>query len=449
MKEVQIFYYEQDDDNGIVLKVHHDSKLVRKISDVPYSVCKYNQFTFLTKESADVLIMGLHKSMYYIEFSSYINKKPDDAEKNLTRFFAKINEKIANPKYSEYIKTEYELMDKLNKSIMDYYAIQDKYFEELKKVDLSCIHGILEWYGISDDTPMKDREDLVMQLYADKNNNDFKKAFEKLKQNEQYQKFNEIQKQEGIAFGEYFKNFIEMEDHFQKEYDVLYSDEYKKRQDEFAVQGLFLYCLNTPDLPLEDEELTIDDFYNYFLHDSCLFLRDIIHPFVEHRDTGAIYAREADDLEASFHLLLEKKYWSALRNLYALIDHHHKLCATAFNGFYETKKEFKKGAQRSKYINTLFDGLRIKNYEKAWKKLDYAIQDINGIGKTYVPRNGIVHGDYENKDINPTAKDVINLMLIYVNLRQITDFMKNLEEIVTVGRIYMFGALLNIEKNAN
>ena len=99
-------------------------------------------------------------------------------------------------------------MDKLNKSIMDYYAIQDKYFEELKKVDLSCIHGILEWYGISDDTPMKDREDLVMQLYADKNNNDFKKAFEKLKQNEQYQKFNEIQKQEGIAFGEYFKNFI-------------------------------------------------------------------------------------------------------------------------------------------------------------------------------------------------------------------------------------------------
>lgn len=53
-----------------------------------------------------------------------------------------------------------------------------------------------------------------MQLYADKDNNDFKKAFEKLKQDKQYQKSNEIQKQEGIAFREYFKNFIEMENYF-------------------------------------------------------------------------------------------------------------------------------------------------------------------------------------------------------------------------------------------
>lgn len=449
MKGSQFFYYEQDDDNEIVLEVYHDSKLVRKVSDVPYYVCEYNQFTLLTKESADVLIMGLHKSMYKIEFLSYISRKPNKDERNLIRFFTKINDKLTNPKYSEYINREYELMGKLNKSIINYYEIQDKCFEELRKVESSYIHDIIEQYDISEDSPTKDREDLIMKLYADMNNNDFKKALETLKQDEQYQKYNEIQKQECIAFAEYFKNFIEFESHFQAEYDVLYSDKYKKRQDEFAEKGLFLYCLNTPDLPLEDDELSIDDFYNYFLHDSCLFLRDIIHPFVEHRNTGAIYERESDDLEASFHLLLEKKYWASLRNLYALIDHHHKLCATAFNGFYEKKKEFKNGAQRSKYINILFDGLKIRNYETAWKKIDSAIKDINGNGKTHVPRNGIVHGDYENKDINPTAKDVINLMLIYVNLRQMTDYMKNLEEILTVGRIYVFGTLLSIEKNSN
>ena len=239
MEEVQIFYYKQDDNNGIVLEVHHDSKLVRKVSDFPFSVCEYNQFTFLTKESADVLIMGLHKSMYYIEFVSYSNRELNNDEKNLIKFFAKINEKLANPKYTEYIKKEYELMDKLNKSIMNYYAIQDKYFDELRKVNPSYIQGILERYGISDDAPIKVREDMIMKLYADKENNDFKKAFEKLKQDKQYQKSNEIQKQEGIAFREYFKNFIKMENHFKKEYDVLYSDKYKQRQDEFAERGLF------------------------------------------------------------------------------------------------------------------------------------------------------------------------------------------------------------------
>lgn len=446
MEEVQIFYYKQDDNNGIVLEVHHDIKLVRKVSDVPFSVCEYNQFTFLKKESADVLIIGLHKSMYYIEFASYSNREQNNDEKNLMKFFTKINEKLANPKYREYIKKEYELMDKLNKSIMNYYAIQDKYFDELKKVDPSYIKGILERYGISDDTPIKVREDMIMKLYADKENNDFKKAFEKLKQDKQYQKSNEIQKQEGIAFREYFKNFIEMENHFKKEYDILYSDKYKQRQDEFAERGLFLYCLNTPDLPLEDDKLTIDDFYNYFLFESCLFLRDIIHPYIEHKNFNMIYDREANDLEASFHLLLEKKYWASLRNLYALIEHHHKLCATAFNGFYKKKKELKNGAERSKYINILFEGIRITNYEKAWKKLDSAIKDLNCTNMIYVSRNGIVHGDYENKSINPTAKDVINIMLIYVNLRMITDYMMNLEEIIRTGRVYLFGAILNVEK---
>ena len=46
--------------------------------------------------------------------------------------------------------------------------------------------------------------------------------------------------------------------------------------------------------------------------------------FTQHTSMSEINQREADDLIAAYHLLNEGKYWAALRNLYALIEHHHK-----------------------------------------------------------------------------------------------------------------------------
>ena len=129
--------------------------------------------------------------------------------------------------------------------------------------------------------------------------------------------------------------------------------------------------------------------------------------------------------------------------MYSLMDHHHKLCADAFNGYFEMKKKYKNGKERSEKISQLFE-LVSKRYEEIWDKIDLAIKEINASGsKRFVSRNAIVHGDYEKLEINPNAIDVIKIILIYVTLRQMIEHLKTIEEIVKNMDLYIIGYLAN------
>ena len=60
----------------------------------------------------------------------------------------------------------------------------------------------------------------------------------------------------------------------------MYSQKYKEKIEEYANQGLFLYCLNTPDFPIDDDNVTIQDTYNHFIDDDCQYLFGTVRYYI-------------------------------------------------------------------------------------------------------------------------------------------------------------------------
>lgn len=434
---IECFYYYEIDKTAVVLLINHAKHYVQKIMKCSLDdYLKNNSFKAISRETAMILLSGLTSSFYLVQEINFGSTKPSDEQKRLFALRSKINENINS--YPSLIFEEYRLYNTLNSKRLEYDKVNDEYYESLHKCNSEIIAKYLQKY-LSEDMTEKEKTQVMVSLLKNKESNGYKELKEQLNKDKNYVASEEILKRIRPKFFEYLKALTDVETHMAKEYS-LFSEGYKAKLDEYAGKGLFLYCQNTPDLPIDDKDISIDDVYKHILADNCLYLKPMVQTFVNFGVVTEINKREAEDIVASLNLLIEGMYWASLRNLYSLIDHHHKFCSEIFNGYDEAKRKFKHAKDRADYITELFNNAKIAQYEDVWQKLNSAIEEINkGTGDRFISRNSIVHGDYEKQDVNPQAKDVVNVFMIYITMRKMIDHMANIEEAVKNFNLYYLG----------
>lgn len=445
MEGYESYYYYEDEYSVTEININHFSRkvLINRSVD-PDEVDE--SASMISKGTYESLLFGLINKYYFIqddvEAISY-----DNELKRKFYYLNKISEKYANTDYSRYIEEEFRLANIYDEKMLNYYNLDSMHKDLISKIDMTKYpnwHRAVNEFDADENASEFERQ---LKLADARNEESFKNAYEELKKDPAWIESEKISKMLMEAFFEYYKASEELLKHFEKEKKEMYSQKYKEKIEEYANQGLFLYCLNTPDLPIDDDNVTIQDTYNHFIDDDCQYLFGTVRNYIMIEGMGKIYDREADDLIASLSLLAQGNYWAALRNLYSLIEHHHKLCADAMNGYFEEKEKYKNGKERSDKIYKLVDSYKSGYYMDVWIKLDSAIKEMNSnTSKLYPSRNGIIHGDYENMNLNPSANDVVNAFMIYITLRQIVEHFKNIEEIQKMMTLYMMGFLSNLEK---
>lgn len=244
---------------------------------------------------------------------------------------------------------------------------------------------------------------------------------------------------ESIAMNEkvakaYFDFFIandELNRQIDSDHKVLFTAEYSEKIRELADDGVFLYFLETPDLPLLDKECTSKYILESFSFADYLSARTLFSSFCNFDNPGEPLKRKLEDAHAALEMMYNGSYRSAARNWFALIEHEHKRCADTLEGYWETKREFKNGKMRSEKIFQIIDNMLSEWDKEAWEKIDTYYKKITEHPKdnsSELNRNAIIHGDYTSDSLDVTEHDAMRLFLMWVNLRIITDRLAFVEE---------------------
>lgn len=250
-----------------------------------------------------------------------------------------------------------------------------------------------------------------------------------------------------IAY-EYLEAASKLNERIDKSREKLFSSEYKEKMESLADDGVFLYFLETPDFPLLEKDYEAQTLIDSLYYGECVSLKVLLYPIMQMRDESPSMRRKTDDLYACVELMIGGFYRTVTRNLFALLDSEHKKCAEAFEGLYQKRKTYRNGLQRANKIKDLIDKFDIAWNKKAWGKIDAYYKKVvstNKIGGV-LHRNTIVHGDYQSSDIDVSANDCMKLMLLWVNMRVIADWLCNTNELYEIVIGYLPGAIYNTVK---
>lgn len=213
--------------------------------------------------------------------------------------------------------------------------------------------------------------------------------------------------------------------------ETLFSNKYRERMRQLADDGVLLYFLETPDLPLLEDEFTADYILKSFSFSDYLSARELLSSFYQTPDPGVPLQRKLEDAHAALEMMFNGCYRSAARNWFALIEHEHKRCADTLEGYWEAKKEYKNGGQRSKKIYEIIEGMMGDWEQEAWGKINMFYKKLTAKQKSNevaLNRNPIIHGDYYSDSIDVSQNDSIRLFLLWINLRTITDHLAFFED---------------------
>ena len=363
--------------------------------------------------------------------------------------------KEQNKCITEEIKKEINEQVELSKVTTEkrnaYYASLDKEIELLKVGCDKFFAKYPEFKGT-----LSTQESLVgasqeILLKAINNPSYHSDIVSKMKEIPELKKHGEMVTENARIAYEYLEAASKLNERIDKSRETLFSMEYKEKMDKLADEGVFLYFLETPDFPLlekdYDAKMLIDSFY----YGDCLSLKALLYAFMQMRNDSPSMFRKTDDLYACVELMIDGFYRTAARNLFALLDSEHKKCAEAFEGFYQKRKTYRNGLQRANKIKDLIDKFDIKWNKKAWEKIDAYYKKIVSTEKVLgvVHRNTIVHGDYQDNDIDVSKDDCMKLMLLWVNMRLIADWLCNTNELYEILIGYLPGAIYNMVKDKN
>lgn len=216
---------------------------------------------------------------------------------------------------------------------------------------------------------------------------------------------------------------------------------------EYADKGVLLYYLETPDLPILDSKVTIEDVLESLLVNDCSGIRILFSPLMQMENPGISMKRKQEDIGITIELIADGYYRSAARNLFALLDSEHKKAANTYEGIIKRRHEYKKGIQRSQKISKLVKSLDDSWMDIAWEKINryYAkIVSTNPV-EGVIHRNSIVHGDYDSELIDVDIYSAIKLMLLYLNLRIIADYFSNKAEMLENLLLYLPSIILYLQ----
>lgn len=231
---------------------------------------------------------------------------------------------------------------------------------------------------------------------------------------------------------EYIVAFINLENKIADDRKKLFSPEYNDKIDELANNGTFLYFLETPDLPLLEDKCDEKFILESFAFNECTNLKILLHPFVCNKNTSSLsMQRKSEDIYIIVELINNGYYRTATRNLFALLDSEHKKGSLAFDGITYKIKKLKNGQQRAGRICKLVDRIGNEWMKRAWLKINDYFKKVASTQPmpNVLHRNSIVHGDYDSDLIDVNLYDAIKILLLWLNMRLVVDYLCNLNEL--------------------
>ena len=236
----------------------------------------------------------------------------------------------------------------------------------------------------------------------------------------------------GEACLEYFFSLCALHSRINEDRKRFFSEEYLAKMDELADDGIMMYFLEMPTFPLLDDKCDANQVLDSFIFGDYMSTKVLLEAFFTMAMPGDSMRRKQEDLDSAVCNMMSGYQRTAARNWFSLLESEHKKCAEVLEGFWQKAKVFKKGIQRSKKIQELFDkAIDVEWEQRAWKKLDAYYQKM--VGKEVegvVNRNSLVHGDYNSTSMDITDRDVIKIMLMWLNMRLISDHFCYIEEMI-------------------
>jgi hypothetical protein len=236
----------------------------------------------------------------------------------------------------------------------------------------------------------------------------------------------------GEACLEYFFVLCSLHSMINEDRKRFFSDAYLAKMDELADDGIMMYFLEMPTFPLLDDKCDANQVLDSFIFGDYMSTKVLLESFFTMAMPGDSMRRKQEDLDSAVCNMMSGYQRTAARNWFSLLESAHKKCAAVLEGFWEKAKVLNKGIERAKKIQELFDkAIDVEWEQRAWKKLDAYYQQM--VGKEVegvVNRNSLVHGDYNSPSMDITDRDVIKIMLMWLNMRLISDHFCYIEEMI-------------------
>lgn len=299
------------------------------------------------------------------------------------------------------------------------FEIENKLFALYHSVNTE---GIDELLLDGKDLPEHERLNQLIKLWME-NDPRLETIRERMNSSGNYEEITRLEIEYQEILYNYFLALIKLDASINEARQKLFSEEYNAKLKEYADNGVLLYFLETPDAPILADGITIEDTLELFCFDKFISLKTIFYHFVNQKSPSTSMRRKIEDIYSAFDCLERGQLRSAARTIFALLDSEHKNCASAMDNYFTLDKTVRKGKQRAEKIQQLLEGLKEQTYFiEVWNIIDPMYKNIlSSKLNSFIDRNSIIHGDYYSNKMDITENDVVKLLLLYLNIRMISD----------------------------
>ena len=338
------------------------------------------------------------------------------------------------PEIALAIENQIKLSQDVQSKAKKRYEIEDKLYELYHSIPVEGIDKAL--FG-DQDLPEHERMVQITEMWI-KNDPKLDIIRETMNKSGKNEEIGELERKLQDAMFDYFLALIKLDTAINDSRKNLFSDEYKAKLKEYAENGVLLYVLETPDAPILSKDISIDDVLEALTFGECVSLKMLFNRFVSEKNPSPSMRRKIEDVVSAVNCLESGEYRSAARTVFALLESEHKNCSTAMDNYFTLDKRMRNGVQRAEKIQQLLEGLKEQTYfTKVWNIVNPLYRDIlNSKAESFVDRNSIIHGDYYSEKLDICEKDIVKLLLLFLNMRMISDHVQLYCEMLRVSINY-------------
>ena len=347
-------------------------------------------------------------------------------------YILKRQKELTTPEMEEALKKQGMLHELCEIKQNQFYSLEDKY----RTIFSEGVNLLFEQHHeLRDELPKEEPKAAQILAIADSLKDEesgCKRITKAMKTIPQLVEAENMNAEIGKACLEYFFVLCALHSKINDDRKRFFSEEYLAKMDELADDGIMMYFLEMPTFPLLDDKCDANQILDSFIFGDYMSTKVLLEAFFTMAMPGDSMRRKQEDLDSAVCNMMSGYQRTAARNWFSLIESEHKKCAEVLEGFWDKSREFKKGIQRSRKIQELFDkAIDAEWQQRAWKKIDAYYQKM--VGKEVegvVNRNSLVHGDYNSTSMDITDRDVIKIMLMWLNMRLISDHFCYIEEMI-------------------
>lgn len=347
-------------------------------------------------------------------------------------YILKRQKELTTPEMEEALKKQRLLHELCEIKQNQFYSLEDKY----RTIFSEGVNLLFEQHPeLRDELPKEEPKAAQILAIADSLKDEesgCKRITKAMKTIPQLVEAESMNAEIGKACLEYFFVLCALHSKINEDRKRFFSEEYLAKMDELADDGIMMYFLEMPTFPLLDDKCDANQVLDSFIFGDYMSTKVLLEVFFTMAMPGDSMKRKQEDLDSAVCNMMSGYQRTAARNWFSLLESEHKKCAEVLEGFWQKAKVFKRGIQRSKKIQELFDkAIDVEWEQRAWKKLDAYYQKM--VGKEVegvVNRNSLVHGDYNSTSMDITDRDVIKIMLMWLNMRLISDYFCYIEEMI-------------------